>query len=599
MRFQDGSRCGQEPQWHSISGRPLAIRTLHGENPSSDGRSALNDRSNFATLEADSAASKRATHHLYVPALLFVVCLAAQLYLVFIKSFNWDEFLHFSEVYQLRVGTLIEPFQTVHLRMLWWAPEVARNLVGQMLAARLFIWLLNLLTLSMICGVARRFVDVVTSFFAAFAYLVAGYVFTQSFSIRGDPIVAATLLFALFLMTRGSLSLMKAIAVGALIGLAGMMTFKAAFYAPCFAGLLWLEFRETPKKRQFLGRLVVLAIVTLLSFAAVYLLHTSGLAEAPQRLRNPSSVSFYLRWLTTDLPFAGYIGREVTFAPLFFLCVALVPFAWKKAGLNADAKPALAGFVAPLAVLLFYRNTFPYFFVFILAPVAIAIAPVLGLVRKRYGNAFLAVLLSAIPLAMTVLEPRYVIGRQRALIDYVHREFPGKTGYLDYSAMIADYPRVIDYLTSGNGIRLYHETGDPVVGREIDRGNVPFIIANQGLILAALQGQPVPDTFLPTDLAAITGNYVQQWGVLWREGKQIPAGTGAYEFQLRRGGNFVLDGGALTIDGVARAQGARIRLNEGHHVVNGGRNAASTLWRGDRLPAPPPNIPMDFVFTDF
>ena len=58
----------------------------------------------------------------YVPALLFLVCLAAQLYLVFFKSFNWDEFLHYNFVYRLRDGTLNAPYQVVHLRLLWWAP---------------------------------------------------------------------------------------------------------------------------------------------------------------------------------------------------------------------------------------------------------------------------------------------------------------------------------------------------------------------------------------------------------------------------------------------------------------------------------------------
>jgi len=52
---------------------------------------------------------------------------------------------------------------------------------------------------------------------------------------------------------------------------------------------------------------------------------------------------------------------------------------------------------------------------------AFAIAPALGIVRERYGNAFLSLVLSAVPLAMTVLEPRDMIKRQRALIDYVHQ----------------------------------------------------------------------------------------------------------------------------------------------------------------------------------
>jgi hypothetical protein len=181
----------------------------------------------------------------------------------------------------------------------------------------------------------------------------------------------------------------------------------------------------------------------------------------------------------------------------------------------------------------------------------------------------------------------------------VHQEFPVKTGYLDYSGMISDYPRILKYLTSGNGIRLYREQGDAVVAREIDRGNLPFIIANQQVIASALEGRPGQETFLPRDLAALKGSYVRQWGILWREGTQIPGGRAAFEFHLRRGGEFVLAGDPVTIDGVNLRHGTTIALDKGPHLVKGPRPRSSTLWRGSRLPTPPANIPMDNVFTNF
>jgi hypothetical protein len=461
------------------------------------------------------------------------------------------------------------------------------------------MWAVHLVTLGAIYGVARQFTNVTNSFFGAFAYLTAGYVFTHGFSIRADPLVTATLMCALFLLARGTLSLGKAIAIGALIGLAGMMTFKAMFYAPCFGGLAWLKYREAPRPTEFAGKLVVLAGAAVLSFGLVYLFHTSGSGEPAGPARSAMPLSVFLRWFTIDLPFRRYIALEAILAPLFVLCVLIAPFAWQRSGLKRDTKIALGGMLAPLAVLLFYRNTFPYFFVFILAPVAIGIAPALGLVRNRYGNAFLAIILSVSPLALAILEPRDVIDRQRALIDYVHQEFPVKTGYLDYSGMISDYPRILKYLTSGNGIRLYREQGDAVVAREIDRGNLPFIIANQQVIASALEGRPGQETFLPRDLAALKGSYVRQWGILWREGTQIPGGRAAFEFHLRRGGEFVLAGDPVTIDGVNLRHGTTIALDKGPHLVKGPRPRSSTLWRGSRLPTPPANIPMDNVFTNF
>jgi hypothetical protein len=543
--------------------------------------------------------SNRTMARLYPPALLFAACLAAQLYLVFFKSFNWDEFIHFSQVIQIKDGQWIQPLQVFHLRLLIWAPDVAANLLDQMLAARLFMWAMNLVTLLMIYGIARKFTAATNAFFAAFAYLTAGYVFTQGFSIRADPVVTATLMSALFILADGKLTAPRAIATGALVGLAGMMTVKAMFYAPCFAGLMWLKFREAPERSGLVGKLALVVISAFLSFAAIYLFHTWDAAKAAEPLRNNAVAAVFVRWLTLRFQFAYYIGWEVFLAPVFFLCLVLAPRGWTRAGLKADAKIALAGFIAPLAVLLFYRNTFPYFFVFILAPVAVAMGPALGLVRERYGSIFLSVILSVSPLALAILEPRDVIDRQRALIDYVHREFPEKTGYLDYSGMIADYPRILKYLTSGNGIRLYHEQGEAIVARESDRGNLPFIIANQEGITAALQGHPFPQTFMPADLAVMKDDYVQQWGVLWREGKRIPAGTDTFEFYLRREGKFTLAGQGLAIDRVNIANGVTIPLAKGRHIVSGGRNAPAVLWRGDKLPSTPPAIAVDDVFTRY
>jgi 4-amino-4-deoxy-L-arabinose transferase-like glycosyltransferase len=543
--------------------------------------------------------SENSTARLYPPALLFVACLAAQLYLVFFKSFNWDEFIHFSQVIQIKEGQWIQPLQVFHLRLLIWAPDVAANLLHQMLAARLFMWAMNLVTLLMIYGIARKFTDVTNSFFAAFAYMTAGYAFTQSFSIRADPVVTATLMSALLLLAHGKLTAPRAIAAGALVGLAGMMTVKAMFYAPCFAGLMWLKFRETPERSDVVGKLALIVISAFVSFAAIYLFHTWDATKAAEPLRNKAAAAVFVRWLTLQFQFAHYIGWQIFLAPMFFLCLVLAPRGWTRSGLKTDAKLALAGFIAPLAVLLFYRNTFPYFFVFLLAPVAVALGPALGIVRDRYGNIFLSVLLSAPALALAIMEPRDVIDRQRALIDYVHREFPEKVGYLDYSGMIADYPRILKYLTSGNGIRLYHEQGDAIIARESDRGNLPFIIANQEVITAALQGRPFPQTFMPADLAIMKDDYVQQWGVLWREGTHVPAGVGAFDFHLRRGGSFVLAGEDLTIDGKVVANGATMTLDKGRHLVSGERGAPATLWRGLKLPAPPPNIAVDTVFTRY
>jgi hypothetical protein len=531
--------------------------------------------------------------------ILFLVCLAAQLYLVFVKSYNWDEFLHYSQVYQLQEGRFTQPFQVLHTRILYWATSVSDDLLTQMITARLFVWTALLLTLSMIYGISREFAGRKASFFAAFAYLTAGYVFTQGFSIRADALAASVLMSALCLLIKGNGKAWNAICVGLLIGVAGMITFKSAFYAPCFAGLLWLKSKRSLSTREAVRTLLVIAVAALASFACLYLYHRTGLVAESMRRSDASNLSLFARWLTFEMPFLRFTVAQVLLAPVFTTCMIAAPFAWRRAGLVKAERIALMSLMAPLVSLIFYRNTFPYYFVFLLAPVSVTLAPLMGLLIRRFGTLLPALILSIGALVMAASEPRDVIERQRALIGYVHREFPQKSGYLDYSQMIADYPRILRFLTSGNGLRTYVEAGVPVIANEIDRGNVPFIIANRAMIRNALEGRPHEEKFLPEDHKALRGQYVQQWGPLWREGVAIPAGRQALNFELRRAGVFTLDGSSLSIDGKLLRHGETIGLSAGRHVAKTSRDGPSILWRGTKLPGPPPNTPVGDVFTQF
>jgi hypothetical protein len=336
------------------------------------------------------------------------------------------------------------------------------------------------------------------------------------------------------------------------------------------------------------------------SFAAIYFYHRSGLAPVPDRFRGSAFAGHGLQWFTEGVaPNGLYTMRAMLSAPLLVAGLALSLCGWKHDGIEGPRKIALIGLLLPLITLLFYRNTFPYFFAFIFAPMTVAVAPAIGIIRERFGTVPLSLALTIIPLAAAISEPRDVIARQQALIDYVHSEFPQGSGYLGYSGMAADYPRVINHLTSGIGIQTYHQRGDPVVARAINAGSVPFIIANHAAIAGALIGRPMPETFLPEDVAAMHGNYLPQWGLLWREGKRLPAGEGEFEFELSRGGPFTLDGAPVTLDGKLIGSGVTIHLAPGSHSVSGSRPAAAILWRGKTLPATPPRIESGPLFTNY
>ena len=533
---------------------------------------------------------------------LIATLLALQLYLIFFKSFNWDEFLHYSQVYAARHSTLSAPFQVLHSRILFWVPDAADSLVTQLMLARLFMWGCTLVTMAAIFGLARQFVAQTNALYAPLAYLTAGYVFTHSFSIRADPMAAATLMGALYLFASGKFNIGRCLVVGALAGLAGMITLKSIFYAPCFAGIAWWRLCQGNASNRILVNLAVMVMAAIGVFACIYLLHKSGLAEIPARFASAGSL---LRtgggWFFADDKFPlYYLGKQALIGIIFMIAIVLAPFGWRRDEIGPAGRIALIGLAAPLFVLLVYRNTFPYFYVFLLAPVAVTVAPALGLLRERYGAVPLLVALALAPAFLTVSEPRDYIGRQAAMIDYIHREYPKPVGYLARSGSISDFPRVFDYLTTGNGIGGYYQRGEPIVAEKIEAGEMAFVLATHINILAALEGKPRPQTFLPQDVALLSDNYVQQWGPLYREGKSLPTGAAHYDFTTPHQGPYTLDGTErLVIDGIAINPGQTIVLDKGAHRVESPRRDRSILWQGKNLPSPPPMEWTGAFYTDF
>ena len=97
-----------------------------------------------------------------------------------------------------------------------------------------------------------------------------------------------------------------------------------------------------------------------------------------------------------------YVAAQMVFAPLVTIgLILLVPTARK---LPTRQKVLLVGLCAPLLSILFYRNTFPYFFTFLLPPICVAIAPVISKLTERYGQLGI--------LAMAVLGPILLYGKR-------------------------------------------------------------------------------------------------------------------------------------------------------------------------------------------
>jgi hypothetical protein len=510
-----------------------------------------------------------------------------QFSLIFVKSYNWDEFLHYSMVFQLQDGTLARPFQTLLARLLVWVPNVSDDLMTQMSVSRVAAWCAFLAGLSAIYGLARQFVSKTDALWTMLVYLSAGSVFVHGFAIRTDPIAMAALMLSLYMLATRPINAITILSVGAIIGFAGLLTVKAIFYAPCFAGIAWLRFSSVDDKRAMAIRLLAVAPVAAATFVGLYLLHRSGLAPAPAAQDGAAFMSNGVKWLTDGFirqPY--YTLMAFLTAPLFAFALFISPSVWRNAALSRAQVIALAGLALPLLTILFYRNAFPYFFVFIFAPVAVALAPAIARLRTRFGSLILFALICVVPLGKLITEPRQTIADQRLLIEYLNRQFPEGALYLDYCGIIADYPRVIDHLISGIGLANYNARGIPLVAQAVESGKLAFVVANRPAIIDALTGKQTSDEMLlPADVVALHGNYVKVSGALWLAGENVPAGSDAHIIAVPHGGKYIADGNII-LNATSYKRGETIVLAKGQHVVAGERPRRTILWRGTRLPEP-------------
>lgn len=526
----------------------------------------------------------------------FLGTLALQVFLVFNKSINWDEFFHFSQVYELQQGRLTRDLQVFHARVFAWVPTSGYDIIGQIQTARLGMLGFELVSAAAIASMARQFVDRRAAWLTALAWLTGGYIFQHGFSFRADPMATAALMTALCLTARSRLDKLSVILASVLLGFAFIVTLKSVLYAPCFAGIAWLRLSRSEDRGAILRAFAAIAGLGALSFVAFYVFHRAGLPISDAPIGETSLNSGGMRFFSEGLfPQAAYVKSQLVWAPVLTIAVAIAcALFWRnRSGLDGIA---LAGLLAPLAVCVVYRNAFPYYFVFAMAPAAVLAAPGIAWLRDRYGELAIVGVMTLTPLMLTVAEPRTVLKDQRALIEEVKRLFPEPTMYLAHTGIVADYPRALNMLASGVGMETYYRAGRPMIAQAIASDQLSFVIADRDTIGTALEGQPHMAGFLPEDVAALHANFVHYWGPLWLRGKRL---LGTQSIEIGQPGRYTLGGAAITLDGKLLRPGETLSLKAGTHnsVVASGRVA--TLWRGESVPVAPADKFERRLFTRF
>lgn len=527
----------------------------------------------------------------YWPLAAIALILAFQFTLVFQRAINWDEFYHYSRVVMLAEGTLTLPLQTLYTRAFAWVVGLPGTGVDHVVLIRCFMFLSELVVLAAIVGMATRFSNRTAALLCALSYISAGFVYQHGFSFRFDPPAAALLMSALWILLRARLEFRTILAVGLLVGLAFMITIKAVLYAPAFAGIIWLRWNEQGRALSYLLKVALTGLCAAAAFGIIYWLHSYGLAaqsgtEAKRVIAESGGKMFSLG----VQPYWKFAARGAVLSPLLALLILAFPAVAFFSRRDAKELVALIGLFLPISTLIFYHNTAPYYYTFMLPPVVVACAPALAMLARRYGVALWSFAFLASAVAIQAREYDSPIGKQRELLQAADQMFPEPVAYFDFCAMIGQFPKANIFMTPW-GLEQYKKGLHPSMREVMARQPVPLVILNDPMFEKVFHSRRDVREFLPDDVAAMRSTYIPLWGPFWIAGLEIPAGAADHRFELLVPGPYTVQGSAVTVDGVTLRPGAIIELERGHHVARSSGSAARLIWgrniRVPEMPAPP------------
>lgn len=548
-------------------------------------------------------APERDDAHTRAALALTLLGLAIQLWLALRLNVNWDEFYFLNLVHEHLRGTLGRPLQTFHVHLFAWLARLPADEMAQVTTGRLVMLAAEVATLWLLWATARRMAGTQGALLAALAFLAAEFTLAHAASFRADPLAAALLMLALHLVAVRRLGVAEIALAAAAGALAALVTIKAVFYLPAFVGAAIWRLVDTAERRGTLIRLACVAGLGVALFAAGFFWHAGGLEPTEARAAAADAGgAFRTTLLNGVLPRAA----ELAFwAPRSLVPLGLVALGLAVALRQGRPQAAVAMlFCAPMLSLVFYRNAFPYFFPFILAPAvlvsALAARPLASRAALHWG---VLLLVATSFLTQTVRVARHDQGAQRAVLAAVHAAFPEPVPYIDRAGMVAAFPRE-GFFMSGWGLDKYRSAGVPIFNEILRASAPPMVIANAPALEAALRGLPpgsVLRSLLDADAALLRDTYVPHWGPIWVAGRELALGGGGpLLFEIRVPGPYTLESRAdVQIDGLEHVPGSVIELSRGLHVAEAAAADRATLRYGNALPRPAVAPPRDPVFRGF
>lgn len=554
-------------------------------------------------------------------SLFLISGLLLRLVLIFRADINWDEFFYLSHVYGHEGGTLTTVLQTFHVHFFKWLDLIAQNEVYQIFAARFVMYIVGLLTLLWIYLISRQYGSHNAALVCVTLFCIFSFTIDHGASFRADPIATSLLMGALYFVVRKSAGVRSHILAGLMIGVAGLITIKSVFYVPIFGAVFLARTLEANWRPKIIVQSALAFFVAVITFIGLFYLHKMSFPPVDiSKSTNLVSHSFGKTILTFEFfPQLKVFWRALSnnLVVSFAIVAGFVYAVLKLFRGNRSEKYeqiVFISFAIPLATVIFYRNSFPYFYPFILAPACLLIMPIADWTLAQFRDktkfmlrlqAVVVILLvqTAISASMALLRTP---ATQIATVSAIHQMFPEPVNYIDRNSMIASFPKQ-GFFMSTWGFENYLAKGEPIFEAILKDKKPLFVIGNvEALDLDVLPNNIANPTFyrlLPEDEKVLRENYIHHWGKIYVPGKHFKnlAPQSSVTFGILIDGVYTFEAaGPAELNGSSIQPGDKVFLKQGHHTMIAEETEQAAYLRfGSDLYLPTETAPAAQIYFGF
>ncbi|MHC4171749.1 MAG: ArnT family glycosyltransferase [Planctomycetota bacterium] len=569
---------------------------LQKVNPSDIGTTTLPDR-------ADAKGTDDALLAIII-GILVLFGIGCKGHLLTQLPINQDEFEYLSYVHAYDRGELTRTIQNMHVHFFGWLDVFSNNEVTQVIVARSVMFLFFLGTCTYLFLLGRYFLNLPGAMFSVLCYLCFVFTIGNGATFRSDTVATFLFMLAVYHFVAKEKSLICGVVAGVVMALAFLFTIKTSIYLMLFVALSLLRLKVSRDLPKSLKQTACFWIALILGLCVFYALHAATF---------PRSSSGSQAGFLSYTPLARYITFKRPFLLRFLLMtfrhdlllwfvllVGVGAFFYDTLTTNGlrGRSAYLPAMLVPLLSLLVYRNTYPYFYVFILPPPSLFCGYSLHrtILTRSWTRQRLGVILGVVLAVLVFLHgfvfycaffPRFkTTAVQHNLLSEIHKMFPDPVPYVGGCSMVASFPKVGFYMCSPRMDR-YLERGVPIMERLLTQekpifllADVPHLDLHCDIPTRSAYGQ----SLMEEDWAALKSYFVHYWGPIWVVGKRFDfkAEEDSRSFEISVPGAYAVEGGAdILIDGTLYQSGDVVHLEEGIHSIQTNTSGVTITLRWD------------------